>query len=231
MAQIAGDGQWLCVWIINFSVPQLINEEILKIQREKQNELKLIIPNGGSEKDNKVKIKHLVFMMIAAGVSFPATVLAAGESSISIGYAQSKIKDVDDHPKGVNAKYRYEFDDLWGIIGSFTYTNLSYDYYDGGDKVGDSDFDYYSLTAGPSYRFNDYVSVYGLLGLAHGKIKSSAYSRYYEAEGDESKTSVAYGVGLQVNPWPNWIIDASYEYSKLDDAKIGTWVIGAGYRF
>ncbi|EOW5147519.1 Ail/Lom family outer membrane beta-barrel protein, partial [Escherichia coli] len=46
-----------------------------------------------------------------------------------------------------------------------------------------------------------------------------------------SKTSVVYGAGIQFNPVPNWVVDASYEYTKLGDVKVGTWMTGIGYRF
>ncbi|WP_016674751.1 Ail/Lom family outer membrane beta-barrel protein, partial [Yersinia pestis] len=47
----------------------------------------------------------------------------------------------------------------------------------------------------------------------------------------EEQDSLAYGVGMQFNPLNNIAIDASYEYTKLKDANIGTWVLGIGYRF
>lgn len=42
---------------------------------------------------------------------------------------------------------------------------------------------------------------------------------------------MAYGVGVQFNPLPNIAIDASYEHTKLSDIKVGTWMLGVGYRF
>ncbi|WP_407072857.1 Ail/Lom family outer membrane beta-barrel protein [Photorhabdus viridis] len=53
----------------------------------------------------------------------------------------------------------------------------------------------------------------------------------FEAKSHE-KTSVAYGAGLQLNPIPNVAVDVAYEYSDLGDkAKVGTFVVGVGYRF
>ncbi|WP_323836607.1 Ail/Lom family outer membrane beta-barrel protein [Photorhabdus africana] len=180
--------------------------------------------------------RTLVASVVAVGLSVFAFAANAGESTISGGYAQShaKFKDskIDDHPKGLNLKYRYELDNNWGVISSFTYTYLGYEFYNGGRKVGKADMDYYSLMAGPTYRFNDYVSAYGLIGAAHRKAKGESFVSGYELlDHKGSKTSVAYGLGLQFNPVPNWTIDTSYEYSKLDDLKVGTWVVGVGYRF
>jgi len=164
-------------------------------------------------------------------IAFSSTANAENESTISVGYAQSHVKfdgeTLKEHPKGVNLKYRYEIDSNWGVIGSFTYTHQDYNFYFNNRNVGNGDLDYYSLTAGPVYRFNDYISAYGLVGAAHGKESVDVYSEKYS----ESKTAVAYGAGLQINPVKNIAIDASYEYSKLDDVKVGTWMLGVGYRF
>ncbi|WP_445493414.1 Ail/Lom family outer membrane beta-barrel protein [Photorhabdus sp. SF281] len=178
--------------------------------------------------------RTLVASVVAVGLSvFAFAANASGESTISGGYAQSHAKfngeKTDDNPKGFNLKYRYELDNNLGVISSLTYTYLGYDYYRGGRKVAESDMDYFSLMAGPTYRFNEYVSVYGMVGAAHGKVKNSDYVD--SISGSKSKTSVSYGLGLQFDPMPNWTIDTSYEYSKLDELKIGTWVVGVGYRF
>ncbi|AKH65132.1 MULTISPECIES: Ail/Lom family outer membrane beta-barrel protein [Photorhabdus] len=182
--------------------------------------------------------RALVASVVAVGLSvFAFAANASGESTISGGYAQSHTKFDDKdaeslfggNSKGFNLKYRYELDSNFGVIGSFTYTHLNSDAHVGGIKVAKLDLDYYSLMAGPTYRFNEYVSVYGMVGAAHGKVKVSDFIT--PQSGSESKTSVGYGLGLQFNPMPNWTIDTSYEYSKLDELKIGTWVVGVGYRF
>ncbi|OCQ54070.1 Attachment invasion locus protein precursor [Photorhabdus australis subsp. thailandensis] len=175
--------------------------------------------------------KTLVASVVAVGLSVFAFAANAGESTISGGYAQGHVKydgnKINKDPKGFNLKYRYELDDHFGVIGSATYTGYDFKY--GDKKLTKLDMDYYSLMSGPSYRFNEYVSVYGLVGVAHvhGKqeVSPSGFSR------KEEKTSVGYGAGLQFNPMPNLAIDASYEYSKLGDLKVGTWVVGVGYRF
>lgn len=166
--------------------------------------------------------------------AFLASGVANAESfqhTISGGYAQSNMKvdgqSFDDDPRGVNVKYRYEVDEQWGVASSFTYTGLSYNYYFAGSKVGNADLDYYSLSAGPAYRINDYFSVYGLIGFAHGRVDANVFG----VSNSESKTSAVYGAGLQFNPFPNWALDVSYEYTKLGDVKVGTWVAGIGYRF
>ncbi|CAQ84139.1 MULTISPECIES: Ail/Lom family outer membrane beta-barrel protein [Photorhabdus] len=174
--------------------------------------------------------KTLVASVVAVGLSVFAFTANAGESTISGGYAQGHVKydgnKSNKDTKGFNLKYRYELDDHFSVIGSATYTGYDFKY--GDPKPTKLDMDYYSLMAGPSYRFNEYVSVYGLVGAAHVHGKEDVFA---SGSRKKEKTSVSYGAGLQFNPIPNLAIDASYEYSKLGDLKVGTWVVGVGYRF
>ncbi|MBG2874397.1 outer membrane beta-barrel protein [Proteus alimentorum] len=163
-------------------------------------------------------------------VAFNAS--ATLKNTLSIGYAQSQIKvdgdKVDEEPKGFNIKYDRKIDNGFGIIGSFVYNNKKYDCYDmNGENIGHSDVNYYLFSGGPSYRFNEYINAYGLIGTSVFNVQYKDPSE----EHHENKVSISYGLGLQVNPIPNMVIDASYEYSKLDDIKFGTWVLGVGYRF
>lgn len=152
-------------------------------------------------------------------------------NSLSLGYAQSNVnasmKSLYDNPRGINIKYRFELNDNLGFVSSFVYTRQGYDFYYAGRKVGDAELDYYSLSAGPVYRINNYVSVYGLLGAANGRAESHLMGD----SASERKTSAVFGAGLQFNPFPNWVVDASYEYTKLGGVKFGTWMTGIGYRF
>lgn len=63
----------------------------------------------------------LVSSLIACLSIASVNVYAEGESSISIGYAQSRVKEdgdkLDKNPRGFNLKYRYEFNNDWGVIG------------------------------------------------------------------------------------------------------------------
>ncbi|EEJ5470888.1 outer membrane beta-barrel protein [Salmonella enterica subsp. diarizonae] len=151
--------------------------------------------------------------------------------TVSVGYAQTdaKILGTSNQMPGVNVKYHWEDPDSGvGVLGSFAYTRKSLSNDDASGKLT-----YYSVTAGPSYRFNDFVNVYALLGVAYGKIE--AHDDYESAW--ESKTAFAYGAGVQVNPIENVAIDASYVYTQFSneygggDIEAGTWMLGVGYRF
>ncbi|OTA19830.1 virulence-related outer membrane protein [Xenorhabdus beddingii] len=183
--------------------------------------------------------KTLFISAILAGLSITSLTANANEhNTISVGYAQSKMsdesfKEIFDKPKGFNLKYRYEFNDRLGIIGSYTRTEKSYS-----NTVNNitGKVEYASLMAGPSYRFNEYVSAYALVGAAAGKITGTQTTtflgRSYTVSTDsQDEASVAYGAGLQFNPHPNIAVDVSYEHAKPGDVKVGTWTVGVGYRF
>ncbi|HFW4799698.1 TPA: Ail/Lom family outer membrane beta-barrel protein [Salmonella enterica subsp. diarizonae serovar 60-67:z35:-] len=174
-------------------------------------------------------------MADSAGITVPDSAFSAGAD---------KYKD----PKGVNLKYRYEFDDNWGVIGSFTYAREKYDGHinvndpSAGDSLngkGSIKGRYFSLLAGPTYRINDYVSGYAMIGLANSKIEYSA-DYAYKAGGDtgsgsysedRNKTSFAYGLGLQINPFKNIAIDVAYEGSGSGDWNTSGFNVGVGYKF
>lgn len=175
----------------------------------------------------KVLISSAVFALSIFSFNASATL----KNTLSIGYAQSSIKveegRLHDNPKGFNLKYNREINHGFGLIGSFTYNYKKINFDESEQERYHVDFNYYLLTAGPSYRFNKYINIYGLTGVSGINAKS-------KNTGDDisyNKLSNSYGLGMQINPIPNLAIDASYEYSKLDDAKIGTWVLGVGYHF
>lgn len=168
-------------------------------------------------------------ILVVSTLSFNA--YATLENTVSIGYAKSKLKVdedlINDNLKGINLKYNHEVANDWGVISSFSYAKNKSDGYDHWGYAGTSKISYYSLTAGPSYRLNNYVSAYGLMGL--GYFHEDFH--YYDEREKENKISMAYGLGVQVNPITNLAIDVSYEYSKLYDIDFTTWVVGIGYRF
>ncbi|MES4613767.1 Ail/Lom family outer membrane beta-barrel protein [Ewingella sp. CoE-038-23] len=175
-------------------------------------------------------------VLASVGVS---SVAKADSQTISMGYAQSKVQDFKNI-RGVNAKYRYEWDSRVSILGSFTYMSTSgnlfdseyneYTNYDDHIKVK-----YYSLLVGPAYRINEYVSFYALGGVSKNKIDLSQNYHHidhtYTENSNNSKTAFAYGAGVQINPTESIAIDVGYEGSKIVDAKNNGFNVGIGYRF
>ncbi|AOM41451.1 Ail/Lom family outer membrane beta-barrel protein [Xenorhabdus hominickii] len=188
--------------------------------------------------------KSLLATVVVSGFIY-GSFAYADSHTVAVGYAQSKVQNFKDI-RGVNLHYRYEWDSPVSIIGSFTYMkgdkNGNYKSEDSIEK-GSLDVKYYSLVAGPAYRINDYVSVYGLLGFAHSTLdvsvsKSIKINRRITSitgKADSKSTNFVYGAGVEVNPIQNISLYAGYEgaSAKHYDKNFGIngFNIGVGYRF
>ena len=160
---------------------------------------------------------------LAAVLAFSAGTAVAATSTVTGGYAQSDMQGVANKAGGFNLKYRYEQDDApLGVISSFTYTQKS-NSEDGVYSKGQ----YYGITAGPAYRLNDWASIYGVVGVGYGKAQASDLP----AKASTSDYGFSYGAGLQFNPMENVALDFGYEQSRIRSVDVGTWIVGAGYRF
>ena len=182
-------------------------------------------------------------IMVSLGIHANAS---ADQQTVTLGYAQSKVQDFKNI-RGINLKYRYEWDSPLSLISSLTYMSGSGSYHPQTDSMdifeSDAKVKYYSLSVGPAWRVNQYISLYGLLGLNYNKgdYRESWYN--YEGSyvymGDrslsEKKTSLMYGAGVQINPAKNLAIDIGYEGSRLDvadkDMSINGFVLNLGYTF
>jgi putatice virulence related protein PagC len=161
----------------------------------------------------------------------------ASNHSVTLGYAQTQVDNNELNLKGLNAQYRYEWDSPLGLLVSLTYTK--------GDMVEqttnviyETNQKYFSYMMGPTYRFNNYMSIYALTGLANMKHKSADYtvggSNIYNES--LSKTEFAYGAGLIINPTQNVSLNVGYEgtnwkYADEDRIALNGWSVGLGYRF
>lgn len=189
--------------------------------------------------------KLSILAILLSSVAF-SPLASADNQTVTLGYAQSKVQDFKDI-KGVNLKYRYEWDSSYSLITSFTYMSGKQDSSYLADKDimnAHSKLTYYSLSVGPAYRFNDFISLYGLIGVNYSKGESRTHWNNYESGsyrdmGDFTytgkKASLMYGVGLQINPASNWAVDVGYEGSSFNDdvytRSINGFNIGVGYRF
>ena len=172
------------------------------------------------------------FLVAAIATS---TAVMASDHTVSVGYAHVKVADLK--LKGVNAKYRYEFGSPISLIASATHASKKQDYYfideDGDDGQGTEKLSYNSLLVGPAYRFNNFVSVYGVMGVAKSSYEDNGY--WYDYIGTynykESKTSFAYGVGVELNPTQNLAVGIGYEGSKVFEERAKGFNVSVGYKF
>ncbi|SFN04899.1 putatice virulence related protein PagC [Izhakiella capsodis] len=178
-----------------------------------------------------------LFISLLAG-AFPAL----ASNTISIGYAQSKVQNFKNMP-GVNVQYRYEWDSPLSVLASFTALENDGDSQTTWGRYYSTDHvkaEYYSLMAGPAYRFNDYVSVYAIAGMSQAKM-----GRHYDAsyrndplqriDFSDSTNAFAYGAGLIINPVDYLSVNLGYEGSQTrvegQHREINGVNIGIGYRF
>lgn len=184
--------------------------------------------------------KMTMLALLCGGLLVGSNALADNHT-VSVGYAQSKVEDFKNI-RGVNVQYRYEWESPLSVIGSFSYMKGDESFSEREDFYGDvSGYDgktkvkYYSLMAGPAYRINDYISFYGLIGVAHTKVDENVtYIGVYSEEYSENKTSFAYGAGVVVNPVSNLSVSVGYEGTRVkynEDVAINGFNIGIGYRF
>ncbi|AUQ25208.1 outer membrane protein OmpX [Dickeya zeae] len=162
---------------------------------------------------------------LACVLAVSAGSAVAGESTVTLGYAQGDAQSVQNKLPGFNLKYRYEFDNSQlGVVGSFTYLQDS--------QTIDSTYNknqYYGFSAGPSFRFNDWASIYGLVGVSAGKFTFNNTDG--SSNNRTSDAGFVYGAGLQFNPVQNVAFDVGYEQSRIRSVDVGSWNVGVGYRF
>lgn len=185
---------------------------------------------------NKMALAVLLAASVASGAAL------ADSQTVSVGYAQSKIEDFKNI-RGVNLQYRYEFDSPFSVLGSFTWMKGDEDqhYYLSSDSIKNHvEAKYYSLLVGPAYRFNDYVSLYALGGVAHAKAEGrttwvNGGDNYTLRESiDEKSTSFAWGAGVIINPTAEFSVNVGYEGTNADldgNRAINGFNVGVGYRF
>ncbi len=156
--------------------------------------------------------------------------------------AGSAVHRINEGQVANIARVQGEFNASLSVIGSFSYLsgdkNYNFDdesvYLDEKDKAK-----LWTLMAGPAWRVNDYISFYGLVGFSYLKASENVSwvesSERFSSEESWNGNGFAYGVGLQINPAANFVIDIGYEGSRIKD-KFGSYNnngfnIGVGYRF
>lgn len=191
---------------------------------------------------------------ICTSLIIPASALA-DDHSISVSYIRSNMLN-EGHSEphegrrldGFNIKYRYEWASPLSLLGSFSFMNANLNETHSVSCLTYTQARYqyslFSLTAGLAWRFNEFLSLYELLGINYDNLHVDA-QQYYKQSGNRQantqnsihwrKASIAYGGGLQINPVQNIVVDIGYEASRYKGEGMrisrNAWLIGVGYRF
>lgn len=152
--------------------------------------------------------------------------------------------------KGWAFSYRYEFTPEWGVISRLSYigANFGMQLRNGqqwgvvADELvrGKTQSQQWGVMVGPTYRVNDYASLYGMGGLNIEKITSSltvsdnANTLLGLNLQSKHETShhihAAYSVGVQFN-YSGYALDISYMGAGTGHAQVNGYSVGLGYTF
>ena len=197
-----------------------------------------------------MNFKRILLAALISSLSF-GIAHADNNNRFSVGYANTNLKFADGESsdlKGFNIKYQHEIFTDVGLIASLVATRNEDTqkgfYRDAGVVNGKwapnklihgitrkDTQKYYSLSVGPTWRFNDWVSAYAVAGVAKTEFRTSVHNLTEKYKTDERKTAATYGAGVQISLINNWLVDVSYDYMKTGDIKASTLVVGVGYQF
>lgn len=157
--------------------------------------------------------------------------------------------------QGMSIKYRYEITEELGVITSFTWarsmTNAQTVI-----ELNPAEFsrtiknpaasartdiraNYRSLLVGPSWRFNEYLSVYAMAGIGIAKFTTDLKindnlnhgAGSFSESNSTKKTSFAWATGAQFNLNESVAMDVAYESSGSGDWRTSGVIAGIGLKF
>ncbi|MBK4775322.1 outer membrane protein OmpX [Candidatus Pantoea edessiphila] len=171
-------------------------------------------------------MKKYAYSFVLACIMFLYINVSHAHIAIIGGVAHGSSKKMPIDSSGVNLKYRYEHE-IYPIswINSFMYTSIN--------KFQDNFYlksQYYSICTGPSFRLNNWSSIYGGLGLGYGKFQSR-HTVVINNKFLFSNFGPSLMMGIQFNPTKNFFIDLGYEAGIMKDNNINNVVAGIGYSF
>ncbi|MGF6435668.1 Ail/Lom family outer membrane beta-barrel protein [Kosakonia sp. 1610] len=135
---------------------------------------------------------------------------------------------------GVSVHYRYEITDTLGVISAISWareTAYSTETAPASSAESRVKGSYLAVMAGPSYRINNYVSVYAMAGVADKKLSVNTSGDIGDFHASENQTDLAYGAGAQFNIYKGITLDLAYEASNGGEWKTSGISAGLGYKF
>lgn len=189
--------------------------------------------------------KNLLSCSLLSGLLLlPLT--GAATHTLTLGTAQSRITQYN-HLRGINLKYRYEWDSALSLMTSVSWLksvtdverDRGYLYHASHTKLRQ-----YSVLAGPAWRANQWLSIYALAGAAVTKAEKKWVNVFvapirlkYEYKHTDSSRSVVpvAALGVQLTPLKYLALDLSYEFSRPmilgDHVRGGAVTFSAGISF
>ncbi|MFC6377456.1 Ail/Lom family outer membrane beta-barrel protein [Tatumella terrea] len=189
--------------------------------------------------------KYSVLLTLVAGVLVTMPVYAA-RHSVSLGYTGAKVADVNNL-RGLNLKYRYEWNTPLSLIVSASYLKSTtyyehhrlYQSYESKTRIRE-----YSFLAGPAWRFNEFFSVYGQAGITVNKTEVNWLNVFtpplnrglaYMFHKQSRSTVPMVSLGTQINPLNRIVLDLSYDIARPkvsgETKTFSSFNLGAGMAF
>ncbi|ELM3722607.1 Ail/Lom family outer membrane beta-barrel protein [Edwardsiella piscicida] len=183
--------------------------------------------------------KQIAGLVLGAAGILTVQVAQAGSSTLSLGYAQSKVQNFKNMP-GVNLQYRYEWDSALSVMASLSVLQNDVDsttHWWGVTSQDHVKARYNSLLIGPAWRLNEAVSLYAAAGMSHSQMARDYVSSAGQAPIHYADTvnALAYGGGVLVNLSAHVTANLGYEGSQTrvqgQRRHVNGVNVGLGYRF
>ncbi len=184
-------------------------------------------------------MKKTVIFTLITNLFFSAKGFSTSPQSQTFSLGYSNLYYHGNSLTGFNINYDYQIDNHWGVLTSISWNkgnqywrSYNYSYQPVKHKVN---IDYLSLQAGPSYRFNDYLTLYGTIGFARFTLNHREKFDNITLNSMKHDTGLSWGVGIKINPVNMLSLYFGYEGANKDDylsnPTVNGFNIGLGYRF
>ncbi|QBY43453.1 Ail/Lom family outer membrane beta-barrel protein [Arsenophonus nasoniae] len=186
-------------------------------------------------------MKKTVIFTLMTHLFFSPTGFSASPQSQTFSLGYSNLYYHGNSLTGLNFNYDYQIDNHWGVLTSISWNKgvkHRYSYNNFHQLVKHKvNINYLSLQAGPSYRFNDYLTLYSTLGFARFTLKNTEklVIENIVIDSMEHHTGLSWGAGIKINPLKMLSLYLSYEganrHNYHTNPTVNGFNIGLGYRF
>lgn len=186
-------------------------------------------------------MKKTVIFTLMTHLFFSPTGFAASPQSQTFSLGYSNLYYHGNSVTGLNLNYDYQIDNHWGVLTSISWNkgvNHWYSYNNLHQLIKHKvNTNYLSLQAGPSYRLNDYLTLYSTIGFARFTLKNTEKFEIENIIIDSMKhtTGLSWGAGIKIHPIKMLSLYIGYEgansHNDHTNPTFNGLNIGLGYRF